>query len=1260
MEIRAFLREWGFSFGVVCIVGIAFPLTVFDYEISAHAALTAAIIDSYNTHFSDARIDDAFRFPLIRGSMEEDNGSRSLYHFYDPVRNRGLTLPLSSWMSSKEWAIHEEAQRASAPHPFVSTAFGQEPVVFTWDLGIEAYARGDQHAAFLIVGHILHLLEDVGMPDHTRNDIHPFSSPYENFTKTLMPIVDHKKPIVLSDLDAYFNGLAAYSNNNFYSAETIGARQYPNAAPAYMESEGGYIYGFMNDEGGAPYHVAQYGVIRAKAWVAQEPSLNDGGNNKILSDYWRLLSAKTVRYGAGLLHLFLREAEQARRAYEDEEKNREQATGKSFTAGIADAFNLGTLSGGSHDDEEDDEEDEDTSDGLREAATISLDDTAFRPAVSRAAPQAQNKPGRSSLPGHRLSKTTQNKKIASTVKETARTCAYETSAAPLHAPIIINEVAWMGTRASSNDEWIELKNVSASAVAVSGWQLASERTRIQSAFPADALIPAGGFYLLERTDDQAVPFVTADHIYTGSISNSNDGLRLFTEECVLVDEAVAVPSWPAGISSERRTMERGRDISWHDYSGGGMNGVFGTPRAENSEPWAVKPGSSTIVSAGAGTVNPVRSVGGGASSAPPAAFPAPSVNPPSISAGAVVINEFLFDAQGSDTDKEFIELYNTTNQSIDMSAWSLQTQSAKKNFEDGNYIKAQACFLIWLGDVSSGMKVDMQWKSGSLHNDTGSIYVVQNQDAVDGDHDSDIIDHVAYTQDALSGFAPGKSVERKDSGGFQVRTSPGPGECFRQAGAALIHETIVTPSQGVNVDDPRVSSPSAGFLKQVYFYTHPIEGDALVDLHWDQYPFMPGRTDAWKALVLYLNSEPSPEEFLNLDTSWAPTSTAALSVQYPIYAYNVFPLRRSVIFPDTRAQMGSGGLSGGPGGLDLTAYNFDSLFEDSLARIKLSLTPQTGDYITIGYYDFFSSGGGNQTVRLVAADPTRYYFEKPTPVFKPPVFSADSIGSFDAHNTLMTVRLPPATDPDSPDGILTPDLTINGVAADPKWLWPDRYSFFVIPGDTITAQYRVRDDFNISSAPRIITWKYPGSVQWFTTQDRADGLSRIFGQKNSDCSSCPDTANFQSVSFGNETEANVFVVRLQSDYGAMNASVRLTVYPDFAGVPDFTAPLNAQTVTTHENISLKTLNDIAFVFKEPVIFLPHKTYWLALDVASYFDPVSFYRPYLSNAIFSGDDVYTGGVSAKGANGMCGSFCSFTAGYPSASSDWYFKIGWLEL
>ena len=40
--------------------------------------------------------------------------------------------------------------------------------------------------------------------------------------------------------------------------------------------------------------------------------------------------------------------------------------------------------------------------------------------------------------------------------------------------IIINEVAWMGTTASANSEWIELYNPSNSEVDLTGWTLEAQ------------------------------------------------------------------------------------------------------------------------------------------------------------------------------------------------------------------------------------------------------------------------------------------------------------------------------------------------------------------------------------------------------------------------------------------------------------------------------------------------------------------------------------------------------------------------------------------------------------------------------------------------------------------------------------------------------------------------------------------------------------------------------------------------------------------
>src|SRR3989344_8534274 len=88
-----------------------------------------------------------------------------------------------------------------------------------------------------------------------------------------------------------------------------------------------------------------------------------------------------------------------------------------------------------------------------------------------------------------------------------------------HAAVVINEIAWMGTDAYSNAEWIELANTSSSSVALSNWTL----TISTSSSPITILakdgstsIDANGYYLFERTSDTSVPDVAADQIYTGA------------------------------------------------------------------------------------------------------------------------------------------------------------------------------------------------------------------------------------------------------------------------------------------------------------------------------------------------------------------------------------------------------------------------------------------------------------------------------------------------------------------------------------------------------------------------------------------------------------------------------------------------------------------------------------------------------------------------------------------------------------------------
>ncbi|WP_226577106.1 phospholipase D-like domain-containing protein [Halobacillus litoralis] len=116
--------------------------------------------------------------------------------------------------------------------------------------------------------------------------------------------------------------------------------------------------------------------------------------------------------------------------------------------------------------------------------------------------------------------------------------------------IVINEIAWMGTNVSYNDEWVELYNTTDSSVSLEGWTLNAADGSPQ--ITLSGAIPANGYYLLERTSDATVPEAEADVIYSGSLSNSGETLEL-NDGTQVID---SVDAWYAGDNSTKATMER--------------------------------------------------------------------------------------------------------------------------------------------------------------------------------------------------------------------------------------------------------------------------------------------------------------------------------------------------------------------------------------------------------------------------------------------------------------------------------------------------------------------------------------------------------------------------------------------------------------------------------------------------------------------------------------------------------------------------------
>ena len=139
------------------------------------------------------------------------------------------------------------------------------------------------------------------------------------------------------------------------------------------------------------------------------------------------------------------------------------------------------------------------------------------------------------------------------------------------AAVVVNEIAWMGTAVSTADEWMELANDGGTTVDLTGWRLdAADGT------PSIALagsIPAGGFFLLERTNDETVSGVTADLIYTGALGNNGETLVLKDAGGAAVHTVDASGGWPAGDNTTKDTMQR---------SGSSWITASPTPRTANA------------------------------------------------------------------------------------------------------------------------------------------------------------------------------------------------------------------------------------------------------------------------------------------------------------------------------------------------------------------------------------------------------------------------------------------------------------------------------------------------------------------------------------------------------------------------------------------------------------------------------------------------------------------------------------------------------
>lgn len=99
------------------------------YEVDTHVLISDFAYDQWSTRrsgfFSELSLDEdrifvnvgegfTLRGWLREGSRHEDDLFRSGYHFYDPVFDRGLTIPLFVGVKAPDWAFEQPTENLTS------------------------------------------------------------------------------------------------------------------------------------------------------------------------------------------------------------------------------------------------------------------------------------------------------------------------------------------------------------------------------------------------------------------------------------------------------------------------------------------------------------------------------------------------------------------------------------------------------------------------------------------------------------------------------------------------------------------------------------------------------------------------------------------------------------------------------------------------------------------------------------------------------------------------------------------------------------------------------------------------------------------------------------------------------------------------------------------------------------------------------------------------------------------------------------------
>lgn len=345
--------KWLSSAISLLIMGYCCKVQAYE-QYCTHPTLTRRAAELY-ARYSGQEFNSTIIQKLEQGSTHEDNGSilyfRSTNHFYDIHKQRPWSSPFTAEVAtvfspcfpdaaakgyirtSKDWALNEKYQQLSWKINLVGSEIDcTYDGDYSWPTVLRMLDSGESLEKIAYAqGHLLHLMQDLTVPAHTRNDTHIANKDeLEKYAKkdcysgqSIIPAADKLlaegvMPIVIDDFGRKFDELAEFTYSHFYSDDTIFSNEYdaPHVVRRGDESsndgsEHTYLYGV--DISSTDYKLtSEYRLLEVRPalekWLPKESKLVYILNPECLADYWKRTLRKAIAYSAGALKKLSEEA----------------------------------------------------------------------------------------------------------------------------------------------------------------------------------------------------------------------------------------------------------------------------------------------------------------------------------------------------------------------------------------------------------------------------------------------------------------------------------------------------------------------------------------------------------------------------------------------------------------------------------------------------------------------------------------------------------------------------------------------------------------------------------------------------------------------------------------------------------------------------------------------------------------------------------------------------------------------------------------